>query len=277
MVTQRPAPGDGSTTVPMVRTSGNGAATDAPFLQIRGVQKNYRTPTGVLRALDTVDLDISAGEFVAFIGRSGCGKTTLLNIVGGLIRPSAGQVRIGGRPVEKPSRDAGFVFQQAVMLRWRTVMENMLLPIEIFGLEKSDYVQRSQELLELMGLVGFEHSFPHQLSGGMQQRVAIARSLLYDPKLLLMDEPFGALDAMTREQMNLELLRIWERSHKTIIFVTHDIAEAVFLSDRVVLLSGRPGRIREIVNVDLPRPRSVETTYLPQFVEMRRRLREQLD
>ena len=253
------------------------AADGQPLIRIQGIRKSYRTPSGPLRALDPVDLNIDAGEFVTFIGKSGCGKTTLLNIVGGLIRASGGEVTIAGRRVDRPSRDIGYVFQHAVMLRWRNVLDNLLLPIELFGLRRSDYVERSQELLTMMGLEGFQKSFPHQLSGGMRQRVAIARSLLYDPQLLLMDEPFGALDAMTREQMNLELLRIWEQSHKTIVFVTHDIAEAVFLSDRVVLLGDRPGHIREVVKIDLPRPRNLDTTYLPAFAELRRYLRDRLD
>lgn len=248
-----------------------------PLITVDGVRKAFRTPSGTLRALNRIDLNVGQGEFITFIGRSGCGKTTLLNIIGGLVKPTTGQVTIGERVVARPSRDVGFVFQHAVMLRWRTVMENLLLPIEIFGLQKADYVSRAHDLLELMGLEGFGGHFPHQLSGGMRQRVAIARSLLYDPKVLLMDEPFGALDAMTREQMNVELLRIWEHSHKTVVFVTHDIAEAVFLSDRVVLLGDRPGYIRAVVPVTLPRPRTVETTYLPEFAELRRQLRAMLD
>ncbi len=246
-------------------------------IRIQGVRKTFRTPRGPLRVLDPINLDITSGEFVSVIGRSGCGKTTLLNIVGGLVRPTAGSITIGENVVARPSRSVGFVFQHAVMLRWRTAMENLLLPIEIFGLRRDAYVERARELLQLMGLAEFERSYPHQLSGGMRQRLAIARSLLYDPSVLLMDEPFGALDALTREQLNLELLRIWEEEHKTIVFVTHDIAEAVFLSDRVVLLSDRPGRIRETLVVDLPRPRTVDTTYLPEFVDLRRHLRALLD
>lgn len=254
------------------------AASEAgAIITVEGVSKTFRTPTGTLRALENISLDVRPGEFISFIGRSGCGKTTLLNVIGGLIRPSAGQVNLDGRAVSRPSRDVGFVFQQPVMLRWRTVMENLLLPIEIFGLRKAEYVSRARELLGSMGLAGFESSYPHQLSGGMSQRVAIARSLLYDPKVLLMDEPFGALDALTREQMNVELLRIWQVSQKTVAFVTHDIAEAIFLSDRVVLMARRPGRIRRIVEIDLPRPRTVETTYLPRFAELRRELRGGLD
>jgi NitT/TauT family transport system ATP-binding protein len=247
------------------------------LIKIDGVRKIFRTPTGLLRALNRIDLEVAQGEFITLIGRSGCGKTTLLNIIGGLIKPTTGEVLIGDRPVTRPSRDVGFVFQHAVMLRWRTVMENLLLPIEIFGLRKADYVGRAHEFLELMGLQGFESHFPHQLSGGMRQRVAIARSLLYDPRVLLMDEPFGALDAMTREQMNGELLRIWERSNKTVVFVTHDIAEAVFLSDRVVLMGDRPGHVRAVVPVTLPRPRTVDTTFAPEFSAIRRQLRAMLD
>jgi NitT/TauT family transport system ATP-binding protein len=247
------------------------------IITVERVSKTFRTPRGLLRALEGINLDVKPREFISLIGRSGCGKTTLLNVIGGLIRPSSGQVSLAGRVVSKPSREVGFVFQQPVMLRWRTVMENLLLPIEIFRLRKSDYVDRARELLESMGLAEFESSYPHQLSGGMAQRVAIARSLLYEPKVLLMDEPFGALDALTREQMNLELLRIWQQTQKTVAFVTHDISEAIFLSDRVVLMARRPGRIRRVIEIDLPRPRSIETTYLPRFADLRRELREGLD
>jgi len=248
----------------------------AVAIKVAGLHKTYRSGSGPVRALQGIDVDIRQGEFVSLIGKSGCGKTTLLQILAGLIRPSRGQVLLEDMPVAKASRKVGLVFQKSVLLEWRTILDNVLLPIELFHLSRADYVGRARELLDMMGLSDFEKSYPDELSGGMQQRAAIVRSLLYDPDILLMDEPFGALDAMTREQMNLELLRIWQVSGKTVVFVTHDIAEAVFLSDRIILLTERPGRIKEVVRIDLPRPRTLETTYLPEFAAYRRHLREQL-
>jgi NitT/TauT family transport system ATP-binding protein len=245
-------------------------------IDILDVHKVYRTGTGTLTALQGVTLEIGRGEFVSVIGKSGCGKSTLLQIIGGLIDPSRGQVLIRGDPIRKASRKVGFVFQRSVLLEWRTVLENILLPIEIFKLRSDSYLAKAHELLRMMGLEGFAESYPDELSGGMQQRAAIVRSLLYDPEIMLMDEPFGSLDAMTREQMHLELLRIWQTTGKTIFFVTHDISEAIFLSDRVVLLGARPGNVRDVVKIDLPRPRVIETTYLPAFSEYRRYLRDKL-
>lgn len=243
---------------------------------IRNVEKTYRTATGLLTALQDISLDITRGEFVSVIGKSGCGKSTLLKIIGGLVEPSGGYVELGGNRVRGANRDVGFVFQHPVLLEWRTILENVLLPIEIFRLPIPDYVDRACELLGTMELGAFVHSYPDELSGGMQQRAAIARSLLYDPSVILLDEPFGALDALTREQMNLELLRIWQSSKKTIVFVTHDIAEAVFLSDRVVLLGQRPGHIQDVLTINLPRPRTIETSYLPAFADFRKYLRHRL-
>jgi NitT/TauT family transport system ATP-binding protein len=245
-------------------------------IAVRDVHKTYRTASGPLTALKAIDLDIAHGEFVSIIGKSGCGKSTLLQIMGGLIKPSQGQILLSGSPVQRASRKVGFVFQRSVLLEWRTILDNVMLPIELFGLQVEDYVDRAHELLETIGLGGFANSFPDELSGGMQQRAAIVRSLLYDPEVLLMDEPFGALDALTREQMNLQLLHLWQTSGKTIAFVTHDIAEAVFLSDRVVLLGARPGHVQDILRVDLPRPRTIETTYLPAFAKYRKYLRDRL-
>jgi NitT/TauT family transport system ATP-binding protein len=245
-------------------------------IDVRDVHKTYQTATGPLAALQGVKLNVLRGEFVSLIGKSGCGKSTLLQIVGGLVQPSRGEVLVGGSRMTRASRKVGFVFQRSVLLEWRTVLQNVLLPIELFNLRHEDYAGRAQELLELMGLGSFADSYPDELSGGMQQRAAIVRSLLYDPEIMLMDEPFGALDAMTREQMNLELLRIWQTTGKTIVFVTHDIAEAVFMSDRVVLLGARPGRVQEVVKIDLPRPRTIETSYLSAFADYRRYLRDRL-
>jgi len=229
-------------------------------------------------ALRDVSFSVAEGEFVSLIGPSGCGKTTILNCVGGIEPVAHGRVSIDGRPVRGPrSGDVGFVFQRAVLLAWRNVMDNVLLPIEVFGRPTAPYRARAQELLELVGLSGFAGHLPGQLSGGMQQRAAIVRALIFEPRVLLMDEPFGALDAQTREYMNIVLLRVWEAMRKTIVFVTHDLEEAVFLSDRVVVLTPRPGTVREIVPVMLPRPRTIAMRYSEEFAALARRLRDRLE
>lgn len=221
--------------------------------------KEYKTLSGdTVVALAGIDLTLADGEFVTVVGTSGCGKTTLLKILAGLIRPSSGEVLLRGKPVEGPQRDMGIVFQSPVLLPWRTVLQNVLLPIEVLGWESGKYAGRATELLEMAGLADFRNKYPSELSGGMQQRASIVRALVYDPSLLLMDEPFSALDAMTREQMNLDLERIWEQSRKTILFITHNIQEAAFLGDRVVVMSPRPGRIVDVVPVPLSRPRRLE-------------------
>jgi NitT/TauT family transport system ATP-binding protein len=232
------------------------------------VSKSFKSGGSRMLALDRVDLAIGEREFVSILGESGCGKTTLLRIAAGLVKPSSGQITIDGRPVKRPGREMGFVFQQPVLLEWRTVLENILLPIEIFGLDTREYRAKALELLHLMGLTGFEAHFPLQLSGGMQQRVAIARALIFSPSVLLMDEPFGALDAITREQMNTELLKVWSATSCTALFITHDIAEAAFMSDRVVLLGSRPGRVKRIFDVDLPRPRTPEHRFDDRFIRV---------
>ncbi|HXF55992.1 MAG TPA: ABC transporter ATP-binding protein [Actinomycetota bacterium] len=232
-----------------------------------------------LTALASVDLDVYPGEFVSLIGPSGCGKSTLLRIIGDLVPPTEGEVTVNGKPAHQArlDRDYGVVFQDPVLYDWRTVARNIALPLEMMGWDRERRARRVREMLELVELRGFEHHYPWQLSGGMQQRVSIARALSFSPALLLMDEPFGALDEMTRERLNMELLRIWERSGNTVIFVTHSIPEAVFLSTRVVVMSARPGRIAGIVEVDLPQPRTAETRVQPRFFELvtevRRRLR----
>jgi NitT/TauT family transport system ATP-binding protein len=229
-------------------------------------------------ALRDVSFDIGEGELVSLIGPSGCGKTTLLYCISGLEPIVGGRIALDGRPVVGPrSGEVGLVFQKAVLLGWRTVMDNVLLPIEIFGRPRASYVGRARELLDLVGLTGFADYLPGKLSGGMQQRAAIVRSLIFEPRVLLMDEPFGALDAQTREHMNMLLLRVWEATRKTIVFVTHDLEEAAFLSDRVVVLTGRPGAVREIVEVPLPRPRTIQMRYSEDFVRLARRLRGLLD
>jgi NitT/TauT family transport system ATP-binding protein len=217
------------------------------------------------------------GEFVTIVGQSGCGKTTLLKILAGLLPRSSGTVSLRGQPVDGPSRDIGVVFQDPVLLPWRTVLDNVMLPVQVLGLDRVRFGERARMLLGLVGLTGFEDKYPHELSGGMRQRVAIARALVHDPSLLLMDEPFGALDAMTREAMNLELLRIWQESGKTIVFITHSIPEAVFLADRVIVMSARPGRIQQIVDVELPRPRDLDMMASDEFGVYSRKIRHLFD
>ena len=242
---------------------------------IKGVSKRFK---GGTVALEDIDLEIEAGEFVSLIGPSGCGKSTLLRIIGDLIEPSAGSTTVNGKPAREARRDHdyGIVFQDAVLYEWRTVAKNIALPLELAGWERERRQKRIDEMLDLVELQGFAEHHPWQLSGGMQQRVAIARALSFDPAILLMDEPFGALDEMTRERLNVELLRIWEASGSTVVFVTHSIAEAVFLSTRVVVMSPRPGRISKVIPIDLPRPRSAETREDPRFFELATEVREAL-
>jgi NitT/TauT family transport system ATP-binding protein len=245
-------------------------------VSLRGVSKEFGR--GHVQALTDIDLEIQPGEFISLIGPSGCGKSTLLRIVGDLIQPSGGEVVVNGKSAHqaRADRDYGIVFQDAVLFDWRTVEKNISLPLEMMGRDRRARNERVRELVELVELKGFEHHHPWQLSGGMQQRVSIARALSFDPALLLMDEPFGALDEMTRERLNLELLRIWEQSGSTVIFVTHSIAEAVFLSTRVVVMSARPGRIVGTVEIDLARPRSAETREEPRFADLIREVRRLL-
>jgi NitT/TauT family transport system ATP-binding protein len=253
-----------------------GAGRDARRTKIhfQGISKSFSTAAGRTLVLDNIELEIPDGDFVSVLGESGCGKTTLLRIAAGLIAPSRGQVLIEGQPITKPTRDMGFVFQQSVLLEWRTVMENILLPVEIFQLKPADFRQKARDLLTMMGLAHAEAYYPIQLSGGMQQRVAIARALILAPSILFMDEPFGALDAITREQMNLELQRIWSMTGSTALFITHDIGEAAFLSDRVVVLASRPGRIRKVFEVDLPRPRLPEHRFDERFVALCKEMKQ---
>ena len=252
------------------------AAVDAsPLLALAGIEKTYGTlDGGTVVALSRTELDIRQGEFISIVGPSGCGKTTLLNLVAGLIPPSAGEIRFRGQATQGPSAEIGIVFQKPVLLAWRSVIENVMLPVEVMKLRpREKYRERAAELLKTVGLEGFENRYPRELSGGMQQRAAIARTLVYDSSLLLMDEPFAALDAMTREELNLELLRIWKFSGRTILFVTHNIPEAVLLSDRVVVMTPRPGRIKEIVPVPLERPRTLERMGSARFGEIANHIR----
>jgi NitT/TauT family transport system ATP-binding protein len=240
----------------------------AAAVTIEGVTKRFAT--GGTTALQEIDLELQPGEFVSLIGPSGCGKSTLLRVIGDLVEPTAGTVKVGGKTAHQArlDHDYGIVFQEAVLYDWRTVAKNIALPLK--------RAERVKDMVDLVELAGFESHHPWQLSGGMQMRVAIARALSFDPKLLLMDEPFGALDEMTRERLNLELLRIWEASGSTIVFVTHSITEAVFLSTRVVVMSPRPGRIAGIVEIDLPQPRTADTREEPRFFELATELRELL-
>jgi NitT/TauT family transport system ATP-binding protein len=243
------------------------------MLEIAEVSKAYATAEGPLLALDKLSLEIRDGEFVSIVGPSGCGKSTLMLIVAGLVPPSSGAVRLGAAEVRAPHGSVGIVFQDATLYEWRRVLENVLLPVDIKNLPRVEYRGRALELLKLVGLAGFERKYPYQLSGGMRQRVALCRALVHDPALLLMDEPFGALDALSRDQMNLELQAIWQRHRKTVLFITHSITEAVFLSDRVVVMSPRPGRIGAVLPIELPRPRSFDSVDTPEFGRYAREIR----
>jgi NitT/TauT family transport system ATP-binding protein len=233
---------------------------------IAGLQKVYKTRDGnEIHALKDIDLDIRAGEFISIVGPSGCGKTTLLKILAGILPRSSGEVVMNGRSLSGPSRELGVVFQAPVLLPWRTVLQNVMVPVEVQHRSRAEFRERARALISMVGLAGFEHKYPSELSGGMQQRVGICRALVHDPSFLLMDEPFGALDAMTREQMNEELQRLWRESRKTILLVTHSIPEAVYLADRVVVMTPRPGRIVDVIEVDLPRPRMLAMQNTPEF------------
>jgi NitT/TauT family transport system ATP-binding protein len=244
-----------------------------PFIHLAGVKKVYRTRGTDFLAVSEATFDVEAGELVSLVGPSGCGKTTLLKILAGLHSYEAGTVRIGSpaQPFD-PSRDIGMVFQQPLLLKWRRIVDNVLLPAEILGLPMAESRSRARDLLALVGLKGAEDKFPYELSGGMQQRAAIARALIHDPKLILMDEPFGALDALTREKMNLELHRIWQKAGKTIVFVTHGITEAVFLGTRVVVLTAGPARMADNFRVELSHPRTLDIKTSEKFGEYTRRI-----
>jgi NitT/TauT family transport system ATP-binding protein len=243
------------------------------LIRIDGVTKVYKTDDGEVESLKPLSFDVHDGEFVALVGPSGCGKSTLLKLVAGLLPVSAGEIRVGGAPVRAPQTGVGIVFQSAVLLAWRSVIDNILLQAEMRGLPMREARERARHLIRMTGLEGFENKHPWQLSGGMQQRAALCRALLHDPPVLLMDEPFGALDAMTRERMNLELQRIWLEARKTVLLITHSIPEAVFLADRVLVMSERPGRIAADYAIDLPRPRSFDVMGTPRFADYARTIR----
>ena len=261
------------------------AGTETPRLVIKGVGRDFHTKAGVTHAVSGIDLTIQRGEFVALIGRSGCGKTTLLRMIGGLLPPTAGRIEVDGKSLWRDNNHVdssaitklGFVFQESNLFPWFSVLDNIALPLKLRGVGKTERRARATELASLVGLTGFERSYPRELSGGMRQRAAIARALSTEPELLLMDEPFGALDALTRERMNLELQRIVMETTSTVVFVTHDIPEAVFLADRVVHMTPRPGRIRQILPADFPKPRSVDLQTTPEFNDIVRALRHDLD
>ncbi len=253
-------------------------APSGPVVELADVSRTFDGSAGRVEALRSIDLRIERGEFVSLIGPSGCGKSTLLRIVGDLIAPTSGRVTVNGKPAERArlDRDYGMVFQAPVLFDWRTVQKNVELPLEILGRPPEARRAKASEMLRLVELEDFADHHPWQLSGGMQQRVAIARALALDPAILLMDEPFGALDEMTRERMNFELLKIWVRTGTTVIFVTHSIPEAVYLSTRVVVMSARPGRITDVVEVDLPRLRTDDTREMPRYFELVTQVREAL-
>jgi NitT/TauT family transport system ATP-binding protein len=259
------------------------AATRDSIVSVKDVSMIYRTRGPGGEALETValqdaNLEIQPGEFISLIGPSGCGKTTLLRLLADLIQPSSGDLRLGGKTPDeaRKARAYGYVFQAPALFEWRTVMANVMLPLEVMNFPVAERKERAERMLKLVGLEKFARNYPWQLSGGMQQRVSIARALAFEPQLLFMDEPFGALDEITRENLNLELLRLWRETGKTVIFVTHSIPEAVFLSTRIVVMTPRPGKIEKIINVDLPQPRDFDTRESPRFFEIATEVRESL-
>jgi len=247
-------------------------------LQARDVVIHHRRQRygDMLLAVDGATFDIADGEFVSIVGPSGCGKTTFLNAVDGLLPITSGTLTLNGRQIDRPGHDRAMVFQQPSLLPWRTVMGNVMYGVEILGVGKDEARSRAERFVDLVGLRGFEESYPLELSGGMQQRVNLARALAVDPEVLLLDEPFAALDAQTRETMQHELLGIWNQTRKTAVFITHDIVEAVYLADRVIVFTARPGRVKEILNVDIPRPRDLRVKREPRFVEIETRIWESI-
>ncbi len=235
------------------------------MLELQTVTKEYQSGPLLSLVLDGISFGVPEGQFVSLLGRSGCGKTTLLNILGGLLPPSRGEIWVEGRKLTEVPDNIGYVFQDPVLLPWRTVVRNVRLPLDVRGVDGRQAEEKARQALDLVGLWEFRNQYPHELSGGMRQRVAIARALGYEPSILMMDEPFGALDALTREKLNLRLLRIWSKTHKTVVFVTHNISEAVFLSDRGAVFQGHPGTIKTFVEIDLPRPRGASVMDDPRF------------
>jgi NitT/TauT family transport system ATP-binding protein len=261
-----------------------GALTQAPVdasarevIAVRHLWRRFGVGADAVVALENIDFSVRDGEFISVVGPSGCGKSTLLKILAGLLPPTDGEAYLKGTPISGPRRDIGVVFQSPVLFPWRTVLANSVLPGDVQRLDKPETKQRALALLNLVGLAGFEHRYPWQLSGGMQQRVALVRALVHDPAMLLMDEPFGALDALTRETMNVELQRIWLERKKTVVFITHSTSEAVFLADRVLVMTPRPGRIQDELAIELPRPRTLDVMNTPEFGTYVRRIRKELN
>ena len=249
------------------------STTGAP-VRFEHVSKRYVTDDGHLQAISELNLNVSAGSFVALLGPSGCGKSTLLLLTSGILPVTSGDVFVGAQRVDRPRTDVGFAFQQDLLLEWRNVLDNVLLQAEMRGLRKKDFVDRARELIRLVGLDEFEHRLPSELSGGMRQRAALVRALVMDLPLLLLDEPFGALDAFTRDQLNVDFQHLWSSSRPTVLFVTHSISEAVFLADKVVVMTPRPARIESVIDIDLPRPRRLESRGSPEFGAYTTHLRE---
>jgi NitT/TauT family transport system ATP-binding protein len=260
---------------PVVSVDPTAKKSAALAVQARGVSLTFQTADGEVQALSNVDLDIAEGDFVSFIGPSGCGKTTLLRIIADLEQPTAGSIAVNGVTPEQArlQRHYGYIFQAAALYPWRTIERNVALPLEIMGYDAAQQQQRAKRYMALVNLTGFERKFPWQLSGGMQQRVSIARALSFDPALLLMDEPFGALDEIVRDHLNEQLLRLWDQTGKTVVFVTHSIPEAVFLSSKIVVMSPRPGRIIDVIACDFPRNRTLEIRETPEFLKIAQRVR----
>jgi NitT/TauT family transport system ATP-binding protein len=260
--TQKPAP----------TAAVQAAVSEQPYLEFRNLTKVYATADGPVRALDQVSLAQRQGEFLSILGPSGCGKSTLLMLAAGLLPASNGVVTVRGKRVEAPRTDIGIVFQSPVLLEWRTALGNILLQAEARHLERKSAERRARELLAAVGLTGFEAKYPDELSGGMRQRVSICRALIHHPPQLLMDEPFGALDALTRDQLVLDLQRLWNDARMTVLFITHSVAEAIFLSDRIVVMTPRPGRIDRVIDIDLPRPRTLAMRESPEFNSYNRQI-----
>ncbi len=249
------------------------SASAGTMIRARGLAKSYWTAEGAVESLKPLEFDIRDGEFVSVVGPSGCGKSTLLKLIAGLLPATSGSIEVAGKPVDGPPAGVGIVFQSHVLLPWRTVLRNIMLQVEVRGLARDKGMARARDLIAMVGLSGFENKFPWQLSGGMQQRASICRALVHDPAILLMDEPFGALDAMTREKMNLDLQRIWAAAGKTVLLITHSIPESIFLSDRVLVMSERPGSIAAIYDVALPRPRTLAVMGSPEFAALAQTIR----
>ncbi|MEO8739423.1 MAG: ABC transporter ATP-binding protein [Casimicrobiaceae bacterium] len=256
-----------------VPATGADAATRSALIRVRGVAKDYPSADGVVESLKPLDFELREGEFLSVVGPSGCGKSTLLKLIAGLLPVTRGTIDIAGKRVDGPAESIGIVFQSHVLLAWRTVLQNILLQIEVRKLPRGPGLTHARDLIAMVGLSGFENKFPWQLSGGMQQRASICRALVHDPAILLMDEPFGALDAMTREKMNLELQRIWAAARKTVLLITHSIPESIFLSDRVMVMTERPGSIAAIYDIDLPRPRTLAMMGGPEFARLAQTIR----